>query len=294
MILFWENGTQIPSDLVVSYCLRSDLAPVPLALELDIRVFSEIESLTRQGRAITLMSGEEMQIVKREKISLGTVRNDRMEQGVRLTALLKACLPIAFTRRQAIIKEDATLAGIYRAAGASVRAVAADFPVPRFTCLAGETPSYQIRQVLQEEAGVVRWKNGKLEFFRYRDLFRQTPKSFISLTGSFDTQSGLLERHTIPAHFSIRDDGLVVFGNRDKDRSVAFSPVKTIQTLNNMGESLINRAPVTVGFDIRLAAGDLFSTSMGEPMVAITVVHTYNATEGQQSETSRLFLGTLA
>ncbi len=61
-----------------------------------------------------------------------------------------------------------------------------------------------------------------------------------------------------------------------------------------MGESLINRAPVTVGFDIRLAAGDLFSTSMGEPMVAITVVHTYNATEGQQSETSRLFLGTLA
>jgi hypothetical protein len=293
VILFWENGRQILGDMLHSACLRSDLSPVPVTLELDVRMSPEVEPMTREGKAITLASGEALQVVKRQKVSLHQVQDDRLVEGVRITAIQVACLPVAFARSRAIIKENTTLASIYRAVGASLRSINADFPVSRFTCLVGETPSFHIRRILQEEAGTVRWKNGRLEFFRLRDLFRQTPVATVPMTTVVDTQSGFLERHSVPNFFTVNSSGVLVFGACDKARVMAYSPEKSLQRLNNMTVALVNRAPVSIPLNTRLAAGDLFNTSTGESLVAITVVHTFQAADGNPGHYTRLFLGSL-
>ncbi len=293
MILFFENGRQARGDAIRSAFLRSDLAPVPMSLEADFLSDEETNQMLQQGKVITTGSGDVFEIIKREKVSLASVQDERLRSGVRITAMLQRCLPVAFVRKLAIIKEDSTLSGIYRASGANISGIDADFPVPRFCCLVGQTPSFAIQQVLHEEGGTVRWRQGKLQFRRLVDLFRQDPVLTLPDFNSIDTQSGFLERHSVPTCFSTGDDGGIAMGDTSKARVMRFSPFKSTLRLNNMSKAIIRRQPFNLAYNQRLNAGDRISV-VGQPdMVILTAVHAVHAGDRKNNQYTRIFLGSL-
>ena len=143
MILYLDNGDQLRGDVLCSAVLRSDLAPIPCTLEAEVRLTDEIEAARLvEGKTLKTAADDSFTIVKAQRITGRATQGDRVQEGVRITALLTACLPIAYVRDRAIIKEGAGLAAIYRSAGATIKGIDGDFPVPRFYCPIGETPSY--------------------------------------------------------------------------------------------------------------------------------------------------------
>jgi hypothetical protein len=293
MILFFENGRQVRGDAIQSAFLRSDLVPVPMSLEADLLSDDETNQMLQQGKVITTGSGDVFEIIKREKVSLASVQDERLRSGVRITAMLQKCLPVAFVRKRAIIKEDSTLSGIYRAAGAAISGIDADFPVPRFCCLVGQTPSFAIQQVLHEEGGTVRWRQGKLQFRRLVDLFRQDPVFTLPDFNSIDTQSGFLERHSVPSCFSTASNGTITLGDTSKARVMRYSPFKSTLRLNNMSKALVRRQPFKLAYNQMLNAGDLVSIAGQADMVVITAVHTVENVGRSENQYTRVFLGSL-
>jgi hypothetical protein len=214
---------------------------------------------------------------------------------VKITALLDACHPVAFVRQQSIIKENASLAEIYRATGATLKAIDADFAVPRFSCFVGQVPSFHIARALQEEGGVVRWKSGKMTFFRLPDLFKQKPIMTLPDNASENITSGFLERHEVPFFYSLADDGSFVYGNRNKSRTARFVPFKNALRLQNMTRCLVTRKVSKISYAGQLAAGDLISIAGADPLVIVTAAHAFfSGTDGSGSnQYSRLWLANL-
>ena len=295
MILHLSNGNQIRGDLIKSAVLRSDLAPIPLTLEAEIRVDDDMAKRLAEGSILTLGSGDAMRIVKSIKADERVIQGEREMAAVSITAMLDTCHSISFVRSRAIIKESAALSAIYRAAGATLQAVDADFPAPRFSCFVGDTPSFHIARVLQEEGGVVRWKSGRLKFFRLADLFKQKAVADLPNNASDDVVSGFLERHEVPSFFSLNDAGGFVFGNRAKSRSVRYSPFKDVQRLRNMSRCLVLRKVLKTDFSGELAAGDLVNFAGGVPLCIITAAHVFESGTdgGGNNQYTRLWLGSL-
>lgn len=295
MILYTQDGKQIRGDLILSACLRSDLSPIPVTLEADIRTGGEtLDTMLGEGKTISLATGEKLYIVKSVRKMARQVQGDRPEDGFRITALLESCLKVAYVRSRAIIKENATLAAIYRAAGASIQGIISDFPVKRFTCLVGDVPTFQIARVLQEEGGVVRWRNKKLEFLSLRSF--KTAKAVRTLPGndSDAVAGGFLERHQVPWFFSLKEDGTFAQGNTAKARSTAFSPFKTEIQLRNMTRALVQKKTLKAAYDQRLCAGDVVQLEGGEKLVVITAAHCFSAGSeqgGASDSYTRLWLG---
>lgn len=297
MILFFADGKQIRGDLIKSAVLRSDLAPIPMTLEADIRAGDDdMDKRLAEGQLLSIGSGDALRIVKSVRVAERAVQGTREMAAYRITALLDACQGAAYVRSRAIIKESAALSAIYRAAGATIKAVDADFPVPRFCCPVGETPTFHIARILQEEGGVVRWKSGKLQFVRLPDLFKQAPVLTLPDNASDDVASGFMERHGVPWFFSLDAAGAAVFGNRDKPRAARFSPFKDAQRLRNLTRCLVHRKTSRINFSGQIAAGDLIAFAGGAKLAVITAAHVFESgtDDGGASNTyTRLWLGAL-
>lgn len=297
MIIYLSNGKQIRGDLLKSAVLRSDMSPVPVTLEAEIRTDDDFSKYLAEGELLTVggASGDVLRIIKSNRVINRMVQGEREMSAIQVTAILDACQSIAFVRSRAIIKENTALSAIYRAAGANIKAIDADFPIPRFYCPVGDTPSFHITRALQEEGGVVRWKSGRLKFFRLPDLFKQKEVITLPNNASDDVDSGFLERHEIPWFYSLDEAGAIIFGNQQRPRSVRFSPFKNVQRLRNMSRCLVQRKVSKINLNPKLSAGDLINFVDGVPLCVITAAHVFeNDTDGSGSnQYSRLWLGSL-
>ncbi|GAB4059180.1 hypothetical protein [Uliginosibacterium sediminicola] len=299
MILTLEGGGQIPGDLIESAVLRSDLAPVPVTLEAVIRTTGtdDLSSMLAEGRTVTTGLGDVMHIAKTvPTISAVAAQGDTPVSAVQITAMLDDCKRVSYRRDRALIKERATLGAIYRAAGAKVN-VDGDFAVPRFSCLVGGTPSFHIAQVLQEEGGVVRWKKGRLQFFRLVDLFKQSSVMALPNIDAQDVKSEFLERHEVPWFFSLDESGSLIYGARETARSVRFSPFTNALRLRNMSDPLLVRKVVPrAAFSSHVCAGDVIDFVGGVPLAVITAAHVFKSgSDGHGRELySRFWLGGLS
>lgn len=290
------NGTELRGDLIQSAVLRSDAVPVPLSLEAEIRIDESIASGLEEGKIITVGNNEDkFWIIKTIKADARQAQGQHGTESVHITAILDDCHEIAFITDKPISKEKATLSQIYKACGAKLKAVDADFPVDRFACFNGETPSFHIARTLQESGGIVRWKQGKMTYFRLPDLFKQKPVMAIPPNASQDVASGFIERHRVQSFYSLDEKGQFVYGNRKKSRWMTFVPGKTEQQLKNMTRCLVLRKIAKVGYSENLAAGDLIDVTGGDPLVIVTVAHVARSgTDGHGAEQySKLWLSSL-
>lgn len=293
MELYFGKGKLIRGDRIRRAVLRTDLVPVPVTLEAEIRIDDESRRLFDVGQVLTTYAGDPLEIIKSEVVRSGAVQGGEEATFVRLIAILQPVKGVAFIKPKAIIKRNATLAEVYRSAGATLRAIEGDFTVPSFVCMAGEAPTYHIARALQEAGGVVRWRNGRLGFIGLRALLQQRPATSIVDSAADDVASGFLERHEIPAFASVDADGRFVYGNRSKARAIRYQHGMSEIALRNMTACLVHTKTTVVKYDTSIAAGDLVEVQGAQPLVVITAATLFAAgAEGDPPQQyTRLWLG---
>ena len=282
--------------MIRSAVLRNDLAPIPVTLEADIRVDDATDRQLAQDMLITA-AGSPMRIIKATKTVGRAAQGDHGQASTKIIAVLDACRPACFVRDRPITKERTTLAAIYRAAGATIQAVEGDFEAPRFSCLVGDTPTFGIARLLQQEGGVVRWKAGRLRFFRLADLFGQKPILDLPNNACDDVDSGFQERHQVPWFYSTAADGSFVYGDRSKARAAVFSPNTDARQLRNMTRCLVRRKVTKINYAGQLCAGDLINFQGGEQLAIITAAHVFETGTddgGAYNTYTKLWLGKLS
>jgi len=287
VIIILPNGKQLRGDLILSAVLRSDLTPIPVTLHAKIRVDDDLKKMLSEGQVITA-AGDRFYIVK------SILPNARMSQGehevayIEIFAYLDSVHTTGFVLKTALLKEKTTLQAIYRATGATLKAIENDLNVARFYCLAGNFPTVDIAKTLQDESAVVSWKNGKMRLFRVQDLMRQKPVLSLANNSMKDFDSGFLERHEIPTFYSIDANGVFIYGNKSKTRTAVFAPNKDIRQLQNMGRVLVKRKETNkIAFDLRICAGDVIDVQGIGQFAVITAAHVF---EPEQQYT-KLWLG---
>ncbi|WMC11763.1 hypothetical protein PU634_05190 [Oceanimonas pelagia] len=293
MELLYDKDKVIRGDLIKRAVLRSDLVPVPLTLEAEIRADREVAQFLEVGQSITTYIGDQLEIIKSEYVPSGKAQGGAEAAFVRLIAVLKPVQAVSFIKTHGIVRYNATLAEIYRAAGATLRSIEGDFAVSRFACLAGEVPTYHIARALQEAGGVVRWNQGRLGFVPLPALFQQATYDSLPSHAADKVNSGFLERHEIPAFYSLDANGQFVFGNRNKPRALRYQPGATETTLRNMTSCLVLTRTARYKYAPSVTAGMLFGIEGGSPLVVMTAASLWEAgTDGEPpNQYTKLWLG---
>lgn len=275
MDLTLQNGAALRGDLVLSTVLRSDMAPIPLTLEATVRVDPDLETQLQEG--MTLTGGRDGSILRIIKLlsdkQVAGAQGDRPYGPAKLIAALDPFHSLAFIRETAVIKDSATLGEIYRACGAKVK-IASDFSVRRFACFVGDFPTIGINRAAQEEGGVLVWDAGSsaLRFVRLPDLMKQKPVVRIAGDATTELTSGFLERHEVPAFYSVDPGGSITHGNRTKSRVARFAPRADARVLQNLTRTLVQRRVWRTGYAPELSAGACVLVD-DTPHVIVTAAH---------------------
>lgn len=291
-VFLTKEGDQLPGDLLLEWINRSDLAPVPRTLEFVVRLKGDLEDRLAVGASVwTGWEHLQYTIVKRERARpTGAIQGDEAQQAVRLTALLDSCKSIAEPRQRAVIAQNSSLGGLYRACGANV-SILNDFPVSRFACLVGDIPSKAIAVALQEEGAALVLRDGRLSIERLRNLMSQTPADTISQHDSTAAHdSALIERQEIPMCFSLDSMGNVVVGDFNTTRNARFIPGKDARTLHNLSHVLVTRQIADSQLAQQILAGDIVTVGQRNLLV-ITAAHRFKQRDGITDTTSRFWLG---
>lgn len=298
MIVKFCDGTQIRQDLIKSAILRRDLAPIPETFEGEFRIDKGLESKIVEGAKLKIGGAESVhRIIKVERNSERVMQAHREYGAFRITTLLDSCHKLAFVRApgNAVIKEDAAISCIYRACGATT-GIQGCFPVPRFTCLVGETPTFHIARLLQEAAGSIRHKCGSLQFKKYQDMLSQKEVVELQDNGEGGVDTGFLERHEVPWFFATKPDASFDFGKRCKPRAARFAPLRGGCALGKMTDALVLKKVLHVDHMEQVHAGDSVKlVSDGSKLVVTTVAHVYNSgTDGSaEKHYSRIWLSSV-
>lgn len=282
--------------MVLSACLRYDLAPIPLTFEAQIRLAPETASDFQDGKLIRV-NEIDFRIIKCEPMrnAGGGTQGDYPLSAVSITAFPDGVVNVARRRRAAVIAKNASFSSIYRSCGATV-GVTGDITIGRFACFRGDVPTFQLARVLQEESAVLLWKSNKVNLMRLRDVMAQAPVDSIAVESSEDIRSSFLESDEIPVYFSIGADGAFLSGQRRNDaQSVAYSPRKNARELGLMGRVLVRRKVITGAPNLGIRAGDVIDVR-GIPLVVMTAAHyEQNGTDGGGiNQYSRFWLGSLS
>lgn len=287
-----ENGQQqVRGDQLAQTVFRSDLAPMPRSLEVVFRHLDGLEDQIKEGKP--LWGGYEMlkyRIVKVTRVKTGQVQGITQLGAVKAIALLDSCAEISYRRSRAVVRENSSLGGLFRACGASA-AFTADFPVRRFACLVGEVPSFAMAQVMQEENAALVMTGGKLSFIRLADLMKQAPVRYLPYSDPTDVEeSEFMERHEIPAFISTNPDGAIIKGNFSDTRAVEFAPRTGARQLYNLSNVLVTRRVLRAELCQQIKAGDVISIG-NVPYVVITAAHAIQAAGASYDTYSKFWLG---
>lgn len=280
MQIFYDDEGEkqvVSGEYLKKFILRNDLVPVPVTLEVDVRVEDEAKKFFEEGCKIYTANSDEFIILKSEPVISGKVQGNNIAQYVSITAVLSNMANICFARETALKKVNTSLADIYKTLGCRVAKVESDITVPVFNCMKGEPPSFQIACILQESGGVIRWKDGKLAFFRLQALFQQEVLTDVPIASASTVKSGFLERHEIPSFYSVDDAGNFIYGDIKKARSARFVANKDLATLQNMSKCLVLKQVSRIDYNENIVAGDLIQVSKDEQLVVMTAVHVFSA-----------------
>lgn len=280
-------------DLIIKACLRSDLAPIPFTFEATVRVTQD-NAVEFQDGAVITVNNNQFQIVKAEPVRNvgGGPQGKEPINAVKLTAFPVGIVMLGKPRTTAVILSNGSLAGIFRACGATVP-ITGDFAIGSYACLVGGIPTYDLARVLQEESSVVMWRKNTIQAMSIANLMAQTPVQGVDTANSEDVKSDFKLAHEIPVFYSVAPDGTIIAGTRtDAAQSMAYVPRKDLRALNSMGRVLIRRKVITGKVNPTLRAGDVVNVA-GTPMAIMTAaLFSASGTDGgETTEYSRLWLG---
>lgn len=288
MIVIPDGATgALRGDTLVRAVIRSDMAPVPQTVEIEVRANGETAGMVEGA---SLRVGREQVpflIVKRSSDAPpGLVAGARDMRSFTVIGLLASCAAVASPRRSAVVAYQATIGGVYRACGATA-SIGGDITIPAFACYVGMTPSFEIARALQEQAGgIISDERGRVSFRRLVDLQKELPSRVIERESVAADESGFVERHLVPAAFSTGPDGAFLRGAAGTGRGIIYRPQASQAILANLSRALIVRRMVSSGFAPDITAGQVIEVA-GERFVVATAAHAFSAAE----QSSTLWLG---
>jgi hypothetical protein len=293
-ILLKETGDQLPTDVVLRWVARSDLAPVPRTIEFTCKLVDGVEKRLVEGASF--WSGREnlrYEIVHTDRGQpLGQVQGKSQQQAMSVTGLLYDCANVAKPRQTAVVQEGQTFGAAYRACGAYT-SIANDFTVPRFTCFRGFEPSVHLVQILQEEGAALVLRGGKISAMRLVDLMAQAPVDDIGqVDSSAKIESAMHQYQQVPSYFSTNDMADIVSGPMSQGRRMHFQPGLDLRQLRNASSVLVRTKTVDSMICQQIIAGDVLRVA-GENLVVLTAAHSMENNEGAVEDRSRLWLGKL-
>jgi hypothetical protein len=293
-MLVYPQGASTPvrGDLLQRVVLRTDLTPVPATVELAFRQDRETEAIVKDSTVRIGPDQIEFLVVKVSDPQDGSpVQGTRTTGVVKAIGLLKTCAAIASPLQRAVVKEGASLGEIYRSCGAQVR-IDSDFTVPHYSAFVGMSPSFEIAKALQEEAGVLVYKGGRIQFRRLAELRAEKAERAMGDEACEVIQSGLIERQEVPFGVTTSPTGAFVIGRRESGRFAVYRPRADQRIVNNMSIALIMRRKTRTSLDLTYNAGTRVDVS-GRPHIVITAAHVLdkNENEGVTENYTRLWLG---
>lgn len=282
-------------DMILSAVLRSDLAPIPYTFEAQVRITPDTAATFADNAVITVNSTA-FRIVHTEPMyNAGGVQGKDPISAVSITAYPDAIANVARPRTSAVIFENTSLSGVYRACGSSAP-VTGDLPVTHFACMIGSIPTFQIARVLQEESAVVMWRKGSIKAMSLRDLIAQVPVDSIDAAVSDGVASQFLVADEVPVYYTVAADGSIVWGpRRSPTQRAEYTPRKSERALNAMGRVLVRRKVITGKASPTVRAGDVLLVR-GTPLVVMTAAQVMKNGSGGDSieQYTRLWLGSLS
>lgn len=294
MNIYIETGEAIRADLTLRWTLRSDLAPVPRTVEFTVQVADEVDKYLAEGkRIVTGREALEYLIIKSDLDPPdGYIQGKQSIQSRSVIAILASCAEIAFRRSRAVVLEGKQFRDIYASCGAKIT-MANDIAVPRFTCFKGHIPSFGISAALQEAGACIVYRDG-MRMVRLPDLFKQDAMDAIEQTDSTGhIESEFMQRHEIPAFYSLDVAGAIVKGNFTKDRAVSYIPRTNEIHLQNMTRVLVTDGIIESQLAEQIGAGDIISV-MGAKKAVITAAHKMERMDGSIESKSRFWVGSVA
>lgn len=289
-----KGERMIPTDTVISWVLRTDLAPVPRTLEFTLQNKNGIDKELVVG-AYVWTGGENLkfEILKVSKsASTGPIQGDSALQSFTVYAVLESCRHICFRLDKPVISRNTTIGGMYRACGAKVT-IENDIAIDSFAALKGDVPSIAIARELQEAGACLVYRNKKLSALRLTDMMKQKPVDVIGQSDSADKiESEFLERHEIPSFYTVKPDGSMDYGNFDKARQVRYVPRKSPEVLNNMTRVMVTRRVIESDMVQSINAGDVVRVAERNYGV-ITAAHWGMASDGVRMTGTKLWVGEL-
>ena len=272
---------------VLQCTIRTDLTPIPVTLELVVQG-GVIRDFSTDEKIQITVDGYDFESVLVESNDTSETYGENKGANVKITAFLSQCAKVTYLLEVPVIQENTSFSAIYRACGASC-AFSSDIPVDRFYCFSGQVPSAVMMPIFQREGAVPRWKDGKLGFWRYDDLFKQSPVTSLQNVNEELTNSEFLRRHIVPVYYSFDEDGFVVKSNRLEGRRLQYEPNANERILNNMTRVIIYKKTISANYSPDVNAGDILNLE-GIDYIVITSAH---QTGKKSEEVSVFWLGVL-
>lgn len=269
-----EDGSQIGGGNLVSAIYRTDMVPVPVSLELVVKVDDRLRYLLTIGSKMTTPKGVGLVIVKSQVINEQSIKAGRRIAAIHIIAVLAGCEALLGVTNKAVSLKNTSFNEVYRALGAKIR-IKRDIKLASFICLKGQLPTTPIALALQKEAAVIRFDDDGVSVVRLNELMIGESILFDKSAVQWIESPNAI-KHGNTNYLSIDDNGSDILGTANAERSIKYYPRADTRELQNLRRILITKAQITRQLDDRLAAGKLITVD-DQRLVVLTGANNYES-----------------
>ncbi|MGK7251034.1 hypothetical protein ACSNOU_18440 [Acinetobacter oleivorans] len=290
-----HTGQVIGFDHLASVFFRTDLTPIPVNLELTVKLNDTLEQSLKEG-TVLLVGNEDVRVTIIKVMNLNTqiVVDDKRFKAISLIAVLSGCESMIDPLNKAVVLEGTNFAGAYRASGCKLK-FSKDIPLTRFVCAYGSLSTIEVANCLQEESAMLFFDKGKLSVQRLEQFFNQEPVLTLDNSAIAWINNPKVEQHKVAAFVSVGEDGAIVQGANKPNSPVRYYPDTDARRLKNLSKVLVTRGTATRSMDMNINAGDIFLIN-DIKYVVLTAVHHFKsgALGGATANASRYWLATMS
>lgn len=290
-----STGQVIGMDQLSSATLWTDLIPIPVLLEITVKLNDDLESALKEGAVLLVGDGNiSVTIVKVKRLNTQIVIDDKRFKAMSVIAVLSGCEAMIDPLKKAVILSGTNFAGAYRASGCKLK-FNKDIPLLRFVSACGSLVTIEVATCLQEEAAAIFYEKGRLNVQRLDQFFAQDPVLTLDNSAVAWVSSSKIEQQKVASFVSVGEDGTMVSGNQKPNSKTKYYPDADARQLKNLNKVLVTRGIATRTMDMNISAGDIFLVG-DVKYVVLTAAHHFKsgALGGGMANASRYWLATLS
>lgn len=288
-IVIQDTRQIIGMQHLISVALRTDLVPIPVTLELSIKLNDELEKQIQLGKKILVGADEtNLTIVKIVNVGTQTVVNDKRSKAVNCIAVLTGCEELIKPTQNAIISYNTSIAGAYKALGCSL-GFSSDLPLLEFLCPCGTIATPEIALRLQEECAVISYENKKLSAKRIKQCFESAPVLTLDngAINWFNTE--YLEASKVSMFVTLGDDNATFKGLNKANKAQRYYPNSDTRRIKNLSRVLIKRGVATRALSMNLNAGNIIQVDNNKYIILTALHRVITGALGGATETASYF-----